>query len=113
MGILLSVKTRGAAKKDKGWVMKNEALRLFLAITALILTAMLTNPAGVLSTPELEAQTVVAAPTQVALNEPAQAPQSPGPSIHKPINKSKTKRKTASVKTIHKSTRSFAFFFRR
>lgn len=73
--------------------MKNEALRLFLAVTALILTALLTNPATSLGQPET-AQTVVSQET--------------------PLVEKKVQRKVASEKSKKpRATRSFAFFFRR
>jgi hypothetical protein len=73
--------------------MKNEALRLFLAVSALILTALLTNPATSLGQPEAN-QTLVKQETQPA--------------------EKKVQRKVASEKSKKpKATRTFAFFFRR
>lgn len=68
--------------------MKNEALRLFLAITALIITALLTNPAPHLTTEEPVKMAAVKTPT-------------------KGVATQKSDRKPS------KASRSFAFFFRR
>ena len=93
-----------------GTVMKNEALRLLLAVTALILTAMLTNTSGSLGTQELDKQTVAEAhdeATKKAATQERKTAQA------KDEHKNESKKKTSLIKTVHKATRSFAFFYRR
>lgn len=74
--------------------MKNEALRIFLAVTALILTALLTNPVGSFANEEMNKKVASEA-------------------VGKTEKDANTTRKVAGIKVIHKATRSFAFFFKR
>jgi hypothetical protein len=71
-----------------GVLVKNEALRLFLAITALLLTGLLTNPLG-----------------SIALNETLQ------PEIAVTQKPASPKKKAQENRS--KASRTFAFYFRR
>lgn len=95
--------------------MKNEALRLFLAVAALIITAMITNTSGTLGeTPaqqrNIAGQTSESGSASGDLNETTQKKSNSEATKNKSPKKSK---KTVVVKTVHKANRSFAFFFRR
>ena len=76
--------------------MKNEALRLFLAMMALILTALLANP---MSDKDLGAER-----EQTKITQATKAPQK--------IPQKNVSRKIATERKSH-ATRSFAFFYRR
>jgi hypothetical protein len=99
--------------------MKNEALRIFLAVAALILTAMLTNPLTSLNSAEpiqrqMTQRTLATEDRKVAGGQsPASAQPANSNKADKKVKSNKGKKKVALIKTVHKANRSFAFFFRR
>ncbi len=94
--------------------MKNEALRLFLAVAALIITAMITNTSGSLGELPAAQRAIAGQSSELNLSQTTEASQNKehSNSVDKKTNNKKLK-KTAAVKTVHKASRSFAFFFRR
>jgi hypothetical protein len=90
--------------------MKNEALRIFLAVTALIMTAILVNP----SFDEVEGPLAV----NISRQEKSQSiaadqPTSPTRSIAKIQKKSDKKSIKEKEEKKRKSNRTFAFFWKR
>ena len=88
--------------------MKNEALRLFLAVAALIITAMITNTSGSLTDSSAVQRSVAGQDSESNIEQTAtdKTPQ-------KSSGKTASRKKGIVIKTVHKANRSFAFFYRR
>jgi S-adenosylhomocysteine hydrolase len=91
--------------------MKNEALRIFLAVAALIITAMLTNPLSSTEANGFQAKRNIASENEKVAAKQQEA--AVNLKAEKKAKADKSKKKVARLKIVHKANRSFAFFYRR